>query len=89
MFTKRETVEITTVADGSVIGYSKPVNGRILSVQYVKTDFADGVDFAITSETTAQQIWTQDNVNAAALKTQARQCIILQGLLSNMPLDLR
>jgi hypothetical protein len=68
MFLKRETVTITTAADGSGIGYSKPVNGRILSVQYVKTDFADGVDFAITSETTAQQIWAQDNVNAAAIK---------------------
>jgi hypothetical protein len=68
MFLKREIVEIITAADGSAIGYSKPVNGRILSVQYVKTDFADGVDFAITSENTAQQIWAQDNVNAAAVK---------------------
>jgi hypothetical protein len=68
MFTKRETVTLTTAADGSVIDYSTPVNGRVLSVRYVKTDFADGVDFAITTETSGQQIWDQDNVNASATK---------------------
>jgi hypothetical protein len=68
MFIKRETVILTTAADGSIIGYTAPVNGRILSIQYVKTDFADGVDFAITAETTAQQLWAQDNVNASATK---------------------
>ena len=64
-FAKREVVELTTAANGSIIGYTKAVNGVISSVQYVKTDFADGVDFAITCETTGRNIWTELNVNAS------------------------
>lgn len=68
MFTKRVTVAVTTAADGTGLGYSNPVNGRILSVQYVKTDYDDGVDFTITTETTGQTVWTQSDVNASAVK---------------------
>lgn len=66
MFIKRETVTITTAANGSGTGYSAVVNGRILSIQYVKDDFADGVDFAVTAETTGRSLWSQENVNASA-----------------------
>jgi len=71
MFTKRETVEITTAADGTGIGYTSVVNGRILSVQYVKPTsggFADGVDIDVTTDVTNQQIWSEDDVNASAIK---------------------
>lgn len=66
MFAKRETVSVTTIANGSATSYSSVVNGRILSIQYVKDDFADGVDFTITCETTGRTLWSQDNVNASA-----------------------
>lgn len=68
MYIKRETVNVTTDASGDATAYSKVVNGRILSVQYVKTDFADGVDFTITLETTGRGLWTESNVNAAAIR---------------------
>ena len=34
----------------------------------MKTDYTDGVDFTITTETTGQTLWTESNVNAAAVK---------------------
>jgi len=71
MYIVRETVEITTAADGSATFYTKVVNGRILSIQYVKdgiTPFDDGVDFAITLEITGQGLWTQSDVNASAIR---------------------
>lgn len=66
MFIKKETVSVTTAADGSATAYSNVVNGRILSIQYAKDDFADGVDFTITAESTGRTLWSQENVNASA-----------------------
>lgn len=70
MYIKRETVTVTTAASngGAGEGYSKPVNGRILSIQYVKTDFADTVDFVITLETTGRGLWTEENITGSAIK---------------------
>ena len=68
MFVKRETVVVTTVANGSATSYSIPINGRLLSIQYVKDTFAAGVDFTITTETTAQQLWREDSVDASAIQ---------------------
>lgn len=63
---RRLSVEVTTAADGTAIAYSPRFSGLIHSVVYQKVDFADGVDFAITTERTAQGLWTESNVNAAA-----------------------
>ena len=69
MFAQKETVVVTTAAAGEAgLGYSKPIRGRIFSVQYVKGDFANGVDFTITLETSGIGIWAEDNVNASAVK---------------------
>ncbi len=67
-------VTITTNGSGAATAYIGPLsdgrslNGEIVAIEYTKTDFADGVDFTITSETTLQTIWTEANVNAAATK---------------------
>lgn len=68
MYAERHVVTLTTDAAGAATGYTPVVTGRVLQVHYVKTDFADGVDFAITSEATGQGVWTESNVNAAAVK---------------------
>lgn len=65
MYADRQSVTVTTIADGSATAYIGPVTGRIHSLTYTKVDFADGVDFTITAEATAQSIWTDTNVNAA------------------------
>jgi len=65
MFIQRKSVTITTDADGDATDYISVDHGRILSIHYAKTDFADGVDFTITSEATGEGLWTESNVNAA------------------------
>lgn len=66
MYCRRHAVSVTTAADGSATAYTPTtVNGRICSIQYVKTDFDNGVDFTITLETTGQQLWVDTNVNAS------------------------
>lgn len=69
---RRYKVTVTTAADGSATAYSPRLAGKIHSIQYVKDTasaganaYADGVDFAITAETTGENVWTQSNVNAS------------------------
>jgi len=66
MHAERYVVALTTAADQSATGYTPVVTGRVLAIHYVKTDFAAGVDFAITAETTGETIWTETNVDASA-----------------------
>jgi hypothetical protein len=67
MHAERYVVDITTNGSGAATSYTPEVKGAILSISYVKdsvTSFTDGVDFAITLETTGQNVWSEDNVNA-------------------------
>lgn len=66
MYAEQYTVTLTTDGDGAATGYTPVVTGRILTVRYVKTDFADGVDVDVTLEATGEVVWDQDNVNASA-----------------------
>ncbi len=63
-----QTIALTTASGGGVTAYSKVFNGLLKALIYTKTDFANGVGFTITSETTGQTLWTQAAVNAAAIK---------------------
>lgn len=58
-------VPATTNGSGAATVYTPFFSGYVESVQYVKTDFADGVDFTITAEATGANIWTDTNVNAS------------------------
>ena len=62
---RRQTVQLTTAADGTVTGFTRPVEGELHAIHYVKGDFADGVDFTITDEVTGETLWTEANVNAS------------------------
>lgn len=68
MWVERQTVTVTVDALGDGTGYTAPVTGRVLQVRYVKTDFANGVDFTITAEATGETIWAEENVNASATR---------------------
>lgn len=68
MTMKRVTVPVVTAADGSATVYSARTKGKLQSVSYVKDGsnaFTDGVDFAITLESTGEGVWTEANVNAS------------------------
>lgn len=62
---RRFKVSVTTAADGSATAYTPRLSGELDSIHYVKGDFADGVDFTITDETTGESLWTDTNVNAS------------------------
>lgn len=67
-YAQKHIVEITTDSSGDAVSFTeKPINGKIVNVIYNKNDFADGVDFTITSETTGQNIWSESNVNASKI----------------------
>ncbi len=68
MAIRRFVVTATTDGSGDCTAYSPHLSGYVHSIQYVKTDYTDGVDFTITSETTVQTLWTESNVNAAVVK---------------------
>lgn len=61
----KHTVALASSGAQTGTAYSPYISGYIESIQYVKTDYTDGVDFTITSEATGETIWTQANVNAA------------------------
>jgi hypothetical protein len=68
MHVQRFVVPVTVDASGDATAYSPVVTGRVLQIHYVKTDYANGVDFTITSEATGQQLWVQVNQDSAAIK---------------------
>lgn len=68
MTIRKFTVPVTTASDGSATAYTPYFSGKIEQIQYVKTNFTDGVDFTITLDGTAQTVWTESDVNAAIAK---------------------
>lgn len=68
MTIRRFVVPVTTASDGTATAYSPYLSGYIHEIHYIKTDYADGVDFTITAEATGETIWTQSDVNAAVVK---------------------
>lgn len=73
MAPKRHLVTVTTDSDGNGTGYTSGViNGRVISVQYVKDGgsdaYADGVDVIVSGESTGAIVWDEDDVNASCIR---------------------
>lgn len=66
MAIRRFVVPVTTASDGSATAYTPYLSGKVVSIRYVKTDFADTVDFTVTADVTGEGIWTEENVTATA-----------------------
>lgn len=63
---RRHVVSITTDASGDGTGFTTDVlNGYVTAIRYVKTDYADGVDFTITGNTSGIAVLTGTDVNAS------------------------
>ena len=63
-YIKRHSVTVTTDSLGDAESYTDALTGRLINVIYTKDDYAAGVDFAITAESSGLGIWTESNVNA-------------------------
>lgn len=68
MSVRKHAVHLVSASDQSGTGYSPYFSGYIEAIQYVKTDYTDGVDFTITADVTGETLWTELNVNAAVTK---------------------
>lgn len=68
MTVRRFTVPVTTNSSGAAEAYSPAIYGHVESIRYVKTDYADTVDFTISAETTGETIWAEENVTASATR---------------------
>ncbi len=68
MTLRRFVLPITVDASGDAEVYTAPIFGHLVSIRYVKTDFANGVDFVVTAETTGETIWSEEAVDAAATR---------------------
>lgn len=66
MDVQRHSVAITVDASGDGTGFTPVVTGRVVSIQYVKTDYANGIDFVVTGETSGIAVMTGTDVNASA-----------------------
>ena len=64
-YVTRHTVEVATDASGDGSGLTPILNGKIINIRYVKTDYADGVDVTATLNATGQAVWTGTDVNAS------------------------
>lgn len=68
---RRYTLAVTTAADGTVTALFPKVSGLLHSIHYVKdgsNGYADGVDFTVTADATSENLWTEANVNASAVR---------------------
>lgn len=64
---KARKFTVTATSDGSQVGthYTPYFSGYIESIQYVKNNYTDGVDFTITLEATGESLWVDTNINAS------------------------
>ena len=61
-------IDVVTDGSGAATAYFPKCTGLLHSIRYIKTDYADTVDFTITNETTLQGVWTQINQTASVTK---------------------
>lgn len=64
-YAQRHVVSVTTDGSGDATAYTPVITGKVCTIIYTKTDFADGVDFTITAEATGETIWAENDVNAS------------------------
>ncbi|MEP0323287.1 hypothetical protein [Bauldia litoralis] len=65
---ERHTVSVTTNSSGAGSATLSHITGIVRRLQYVKTDFADGVDFDVVADLFGD-LWNEDDVNASAIRT--------------------
>lgn len=72
-YAESHSATVVTNSSGDATGYiggtgASGLRGRVISITYTKTDFANGSTFTLTSEKTGQTIWTESSVNATATR---------------------
>ena len=69
MTIRRFVVPITVDESGDAEVYSPKLSGKLISIRYVKDDFAgDDLAFTITAEATGETLWAEEDVTASATR---------------------
>lgn len=80
-----DAISVDTDSSGDATAYSgKTYNGVLKAIVYEKDNYANGVDFTITSETTGQTLWTQSDVNASVIKYPLTQACSTAGVAATL-----
>jgi len=64
---QRLVATVTTNAAGAADVDVGPFRGFLEKIIYTKVDYADTVDFTITDNQTAEDLWNEDNVTASQI----------------------
>jgi hypothetical protein len=67
-YVRKITVPVAVDGSGDATVYSESFTGKVQTIRYVKTDYADGVDFVVTVEGTGEAVWAEENVNDSATR---------------------
>jgi len=69
MSIRRFVVPVTVDESGDAEVYSPRLSGRLISIRYVKDDFAgDDLAFTLTAEATGETLWAEEDVTASATR---------------------
>lgn len=69
MTVRRFVVPITVDESGDAEVYSPRLSGKLVSIRYVKDDFAgDDLAFVITAEESGETLWSEADVTASATR---------------------
>jgi hypothetical protein len=67
MFVQKQTVTLTTAADGTATVYSTVINGRVFAIKFTLGTLTSGAaDVTVTGEDSAVQLWAVTNAAANA-----------------------
>ena len=64
----RKYIAKPTTVTATGTGYTPYFSGYIESIEYVKVDYADGVDFTITADVTGEAILSLTDQNSSVIK---------------------
>lgn len=69
MTLRRHVVPVTVDSDGDAEVFSPILSGKLISLRYVKDDFAgDDLAFIITAEDSGETLWAEEDVTASATR---------------------
>lgn len=69
MSLRRHVVPVTVDGDGDAEVFSPVLSGKLISIRYVKDDFAgDDLAFTITAEDSGETLWAEEDVTASATR---------------------
>lgn len=69
MALRRFVVPVTVDENGDAEVYSPVLSGKLISIRYVKDDFAgDDLEFEITAEGSGETLWAEEDVTASATR---------------------